>query len=170
MKSLKEKLLGATFGLLVLSACTNSAALADAKEEHKVRAAVDQFYVALNSMFAGDVERMNDVWSHADDVVYMGPDGGFQVGWTAVFKEWKEQAAMKLGGKVEPENVTVTIGDKLAVAYDLEKGENKDAKGNAAPVSIRATNVFRRGDDGAWKMISHHTDLIPGITKRSIGK
>jgi hypothetical protein len=27
-------------------------------------------------------------------------------------------------------------------------------------VSIRATNLFRK-ESGAWKMIGHHTDLLP---------
>ena len=33
--------------------------------------------LSLNLMFAGDLGPMKDVWSHADDVTYMGPDGGF---------------------------------------------------------------------------------------------
>lgn len=41
---------------------------------------------------------MDDVWSHADDVAYLGPDGGFQVGWKEILGEWEKQAAMKLAG------------------------------------------------------------------------
>ncbi|MHC4850946.1 MAG: PAS domain-containing protein, partial [Planctomycetota bacterium] len=70
--------------------------------ENEVRAATDQFYVALNRMFTGDLAPMNAIWSHANDVTYMGPVGGFQVGWDAVRKGWEAQAAMKLGGNVEP--------------------------------------------------------------------
>ena len=44
---------------------------------------------------------MKKVWSHAEDVTYMGPGGGFRVGWSEVLKDWESQAAMKLGGKVE---------------------------------------------------------------------
>ena len=35
-------------------------------------------------------------------------------------------------------------------------------KGKAEKVSIRVTNVFRK-ENGAWKVIGHHTDLLAGI-------
>ena len=42
--------------------------------------AVSQFYVALNEMFKGNVEPIKEVWSHTDDVAYMGPTGGIKIG------------------------------------------------------------------------------------------
>ena len=53
-------------------------------DEGAVRHANEQFYSALNAMFAGDLAPMKKVWSHADDVTYMGPSGGFRVGWDQV--------------------------------------------------------------------------------------
>ena len=41
-----------------------------------------------------------------------------------------------------------------------EVGENTNTNMQAQGVSFRATNVFRK-EDGAWKMIHHHTDLLP---------
>ncbi|PYJ34671.1 MAG: DUF4440 domain-containing protein, partial [Verrucomicrobia bacterium] len=70
--------------------------------EQDIEQAVGEFYTALNALFTGDVGPMKEVWSHANDVTYMGPGGGFQAGWDQVLKNWEEQAAMKLGGKVEP--------------------------------------------------------------------
>jgi len=138
-------------------------ALAVDSDTQKVKAASTEFYSALNSMFGGDTGPMDKIWSHADDVVYMGPGGGTEVGWTQVSKQWKKQAAMKLGGKVHPENSTIVAGNKLAIVYTNEKGENTDLKGKPMPVSIRATNVFRF-EAGTWKMIGHHTDRIPGLS------
>src|SRR5204863_7955827 len=66
-------------------------------DEKSVQSAVGQVYAALNTLFTGDVEPMKAIWSHADDVTYMGPGGGFQVGWDHVLDNWKAQAAMKLG-------------------------------------------------------------------------
>jgi len=37
-----------------------------------VREAAEQFYFALYAMFAGDWKPIKKVWSHADDVTYMG--------------------------------------------------------------------------------------------------
>jgi len=126
--------------------------------------AAAQFYSALNAMFKGELAPMTDVWSHADDVTYMGPGGGFQVGWSQVLAEWQKQAAMKLGGTVKPESMRITVGSELAVTSNVEEGENTNARGKAQKLSIRATNVFRK-ENGTWKMIGHHTDLLPFMKK-----
>jgi ketosteroid isomerase-like protein len=129
-------------------------------DEKAVIEAAAQFYAALNAMFTGDLGPMKEVWSHAEDVAYMGPFGGFQVGWDQVFAKWEAQAAMKLGGEVKPEDMQITVRQDLAVVYNYEKGENIDAEGKLRRVSIRATNLFRY-EDGKRKMIGHHTDLLP---------
>jgi len=133
-------------------------------EEKAVRQSVEQFYAALNAMFAGDLGAMKEVWSHAEDVTYMGPGGGFQIGWDQVLADWETQAAMELGGKVTPENMHITVGQELAVVQNYEKGENTNAEGKLQQVSIRATNLFRK-EDGMWKMIGHHTDLLPYLNQ-----
>ena len=71
---------------------------------------------------------------------------------------------MKLGGTVEPSDIHVIAGEDLAVVTDVEKGENTNAKGTTAQVRLRATNVFRK-EDGTWKMVVHHTDLLPYLSK-----
>ena len=131
-------------------------------DEKAVREAAAQFYSALNVMFTGDLEPMKKVWSHAEDVTYMGPGGGFRVGWSEVLKDWESQAAMKLGGKVEAVDMRVLVGRDLAITQNYEKGENKGPDGKSLTVLIRATNIFRK-EKGEWKMISHHTDLLPHV-------
>lgn len=135
-------------------------------ERHAVEQANATFYTSLNAMFTGDVAPMQQVWSHADDVTFMGPAGGFQVGWEQVNSVWEQQAALKLGGKVEPAEVQITLGTDLAIVQCYELGQNLDTQGRPIEVSIRATNVFRN-EQGAWKMISHHTDLLPALERRT---
>lgn len=53
-------------------------------------------------MFTGDDQPMQKIWSHAEDVVYMGPDGLYLIGWDKVSKMWSNVANMKLGGTVVP--------------------------------------------------------------------
>ena len=137
---------------------------ASTEDVQAVRQAVAQFYAALNTMFTGELGPMKEVWSHANDVTYMGPGGGFQVGWDQVLANWEAQAAMKLGGKVEPMDMRITVGQDLAVTQNYEKGENTNADGKTQTVSIRATNLFRK-ENGKWKMIGHHTDLLPYLKK-----
>lgn len=130
------------------------------QDEHAVQAAMEQFYIALNTMFRGHVGPMKEVWSHASDVTYMGPAGGFRVGWDEVLKDWEAQAAMNLGGSVRAEEVHIMIGQTIAVVQNFERGEN----GEGREVSIRATNLFRK-EHGTWKMIGHHTDLLPFLNE-----
>ena len=133
-------------------------------DEKAVKAATMQFYSALNAMFVGNLEPMKEVWSHADDVTYMGPAGGIRVGWKAVLADWEAQAALNLGGKVVPSKFYIIIGPKIATVINEEKGENVDPDGNPLQVSIRATHVFRK-EKGRWKMIGDHTDLLPFLQK-----
>jgi ketosteroid isomerase-like protein len=126
----------------------------------EIQEAVERFYVALNAMFEGDLTLMKEVWSHADDVTYMGPDGGFHAGWDQVLATWERQAAMKLGGEVQPEGMKIILGQDIGVTHNYEKGRNTNAEGKVQEVRIRATNLFRK-EDGKWKMIGHHTDTLP---------
>ncbi|HRK62529.1 MAG TPA: nuclear transport factor 2 family protein [Candidatus Omnitrophota bacterium] len=154
------------FLLAGTSFCFTNPAFAENDPADAVQAAADQFYVALNAMFTGDSEPMKAVWSHADDVTYMGPAGGFQKGWLNILPIWEETAAMKLGGKVTPEHMQMTLGQDVAITHNYEVGENFDQDGNLQQVSIRATNIFRK-EDGEWKMIGHHTDLLPYLEKQT---
>jgi len=154
----------AILAFLIAAPIASDPAHGKGADEEGVLQAANEFYAALNAMFSGDLGPMEEVWSHADDVTYMGPGGGFQAGWTQVLSAWKRQADMKLGGEVRPEDTRVTVGPVLAVTHSFERGENVDAQGKRRKVSIRATNVFRK-ENGKWKMIGHHTDLLPFLEK-----
>ena len=142
------------------------AQLALASDDHReaVRTAAERFYAALNAMFTGDLEPMKEVWSHADDVTHMGPSGGFRVGWAEVLADWQTQAALKLGGEVRSSDMRLTVGRDLAVVSNFEVGENAGSDGRPLVVQIRATNLFRN-EGGEWKMIGHHTDILPLLQK-----
>ena len=154
----------AALSLLALVSFSALSAEPPSSDEIAVKKAADQFYHALNTLFEGEVGEMKDVWSHADDVTYMGPVGGFRVGWKQVSVDWEAQAANKLGGHVEATEMQLTVGRDLALVHNYEKGENKGPNGESQTVLIRATNVFRK-ENGAWKMIGHHTDLLPFLAK-----
>ena len=133
----------------------------DAKnEEEEVQAAIDQFYAALDEMFKGNIEPMLDVWSHKNDVTYLGPLGDILVGWDAVKASWEAQAAMMLGGQVKTEHQALILGKDLAVSVSHESGVNTNVDGKVRAVSLRATNTFRK-EGGKWKMVGHHTDMFP---------
>jgi ketosteroid isomerase-like protein len=158
-----------TVTILATAACFANDGSSRLDETKAVEQATAQFYTSLNAMFTGDAAPMQDIWSHADDVTYLGPDGGFKVGWNDVRQIWEAQAALKLGGKVEPNEMRVTVGDDVAFTQCFEQGSNLDAQGRTVQVSIRATNLFRK-ENGQWKMIGHHTDLLPFLEKETLKK
>ncbi|MFM8886241.1 MAG: YybH family protein [Chthoniobacterales bacterium] len=143
---------------------SNSPARAAEGNTAAVRAASDQFYTALNKLFTGDMAPMEALWSHRKDVTYMGPGGGFRVGWDAVRKDWASQAAMKMGGSIKPEQVKITAGSDLATVSNMEVG-SVTIQGKKKAISLRATSIYRK-EKGQWKMIGHHTDLIPRMEKK----
>ena len=148
-------------GLLVAAAMalmTARPAQAADDDTQAVKAANVAFHDALNTLFTGDAAPMKAIWSHADDVVSMGPVGGMQVGWTQVEPYWDKQASKKLGGKVDAVDMHITASSTLAIAHYYEKGENV-IDGKPQRVSIRTTTTFRK-EDGQWKVIGHHTDML----------
>ncbi len=168
-KTIKKRAVGLLIFIMAVTGfvATGLAQAANGGDETAaVIGAAGQFYSALNAMFTGDAEPMKEVWSHADDVTYMGPGGGFQNGWGEVLASWEEQATMKLGGKVTPEGMRITVGQDIAMTHNYESGENVDKDGQTKKISIRATNMFRK-ENGQWKMIGHHTDLLPYLEKNT---
>lgn len=161
---MKKELIGIMIMVAsVVGFISESTALAAEKDTDAVRKAAKEFYSALNVMFTGEVGPMKEIWSHADDVAYMGPGGGFLVGWKQVSPEWERQAALKLGGKVEPKEMLVTVGRDLAIVRNYEIGENI-VDGKPRKVKIRVTSLFRN-ENGKWKMIGHHADILPYLQK-----
>lgn len=111
-------MIGAVLGIFHIPA---HAAKPDTEEVLKV---TEQFYSALNVLFTGSSAPMEDVWSHAANITYMGPGGGVRLGWGQIQAEWKKQASLKLGGKVEPKDLHMTVGHDFAVVSNYEVGEN----------------------------------------------
>ncbi|MEK9824786.1 MAG: nuclear transport factor 2 family protein [Methylotenera sp.] len=127
-------------------------------EKNAVESAVKGFYDALGFLFAGDGQSMQRVWSHQDDVVYMGPDGLYLIGWAAISDMWKNVAEMKLGGAVLPRNLHTIIGSDISVVTCVESGAN-EVQGQSKMVEIRSSTVFRK-ENNVWMVIAHQTDLL----------
>ena len=134
------------------------------KTEQSLQTANEQFYAALNAMFSGDLQLMNDIWSHEEDITNMGPFGGRLTGWEAVGAEFKKEGAMKLGGKIVCKDLHLYAGSDLGYTVCVEEGENMSADGKPVVVSHRATNIFRM-ENGQWKLVHHQTDLSPELEK-----
>ncbi len=134
------------------------------QERAKVEKALLGFYESLNAMFTGDAEKAKDVWSQSEDIVYMGANGEYQVGWDNFYADWKSQVALKLGGKVAPKDITINVIDNSAYTYQLVISADSETSGINKEVALRASSVFRK-ENGEWKMVGHHVDIIPQLEK-----
>ena len=120
--------------------------------------AAEAFHDARNAVFRGDTGPMSAAWSRAADITYMRPFGEILVGWAPIADSWAAQARAITSGDVRPEGLRVVTDGTLAVAVGFERGSCV-VEGREVRVDIRATSTHRR-EDGAWKMIGHHTDPI----------
>jgi hypothetical protein len=121
-----------------------------------LKLASDDFYAALADVLDGDSTSMINLWSHADDVSYMGPmDDQLQVGWPTIHNAWQDQAAAKIGGQVVTEGLNFVVGQSLGIVVNYELGSGH--VGIAGEMRIRVTSSYRL-EDGQVKMIGHHTD------------
>lgn len=125
----------------------------------EIEKASKRFYEALQALLVGDIALMEKIWSHAEDVTYLGPQGGLLTGWQQVLDALKEQAAMKLKGSIEVQDEHFFQEGNIGISQTYEVGSNY-IEGRVQNVRIRATNIFRK-ENSDWKMISHHTDLLP---------
>lgn len=161
-----------SLGLILFMACGNpkpveeqqseTAVVEPVDEEASLRAANDSFYAALNAMFVGDMEGMNAIWSNKDYVTQMGPFGGRLTGWEHVGADFQKNADMKFGGKIVCKDLHMHMNNGIGYTSCIEEGENLDSNGVLMKVRHRATNIFEL-QDGAWKMVHHHTDLSPQL-------
>ena len=78
----------ATLSLLLLAAGLLAGGAGNAQqpsEADKVKATLDAFHAALSAL---DMRKMEEVWAHDGDVIYIGPrDKVITVGWDAVRKK-----------------------------------------------------------------------------------
>lgn len=132
------------------------------KSEQQLRVANDSLYAALNAMFTGNLEPMNAIWSHSEQITDMGPFGGRLTGWEAVSEEFQKEAAMKLGGSIVCKDLHVFAGTDMGYTVCIEEGENMSADGKPVKVSHRATNIFHL-ENGQWKLVHHQTDISPQL-------
>ncbi|MEE8633836.1 MAG: nuclear transport factor 2 family protein [Methyloceanibacter sp.] len=132
--------------------------------EIQVRGAVDQWFAVLNAMLNGDPEPFAALYSHKDDVTYMGAEGTYRVGFEAAYADWQAQAEKSTGGAVEGAKIQLAVSGDMATAAYITKGSVKQPNGEIAHTYLRETSVFRK-EDGQWRMIGHHADVVPAWAK-----
>ena len=107
-------------------------------------------------MLNGDAKPLTDVWSHDKSVTTMHPIGGRQVGWDKVQELFKQVAGISSEGQVKLDEQILQVTGDVAYEVGTEHGKVK-FNGKPYPIEHRVTNLYRR-ENGAWKIVHHHTD------------
>ena len=124
-------------------------------DEDAVREANERFYRAFESL---NLEAMEAVWAHEDDVECVHPGWDLLVGWDAVRASW--EIIFK-----NTEEIRFTLGDvRIRILGPIARvtcTENilSQSRGKVSVTSVLATNLFER-TSGEWQMIHHHASHV----------
>jgi uncharacterized protein (TIGR02246 family) len=119
--------------------------------------AENAFYEALERC---DLEGMMAVWAEDEDIVCVHPAGGRLSGQDEVRESWAKIFAAGPRARLTTEHQVAISGMMLAVHSVFERFTIPEAKAEAQPVPIVATNVYLRTAAG-WRMIVHHASPAP---------
>lgn len=129
--------------------------------EGEIREASDKFYAALNRMGNGDSTALGEVWAKGPEVSALHPIGGREIGWDAVRESFENVAQVASDGRIRLTDQLIRAAGDLGYEIGTESGEMK-LGGHHVRFEHRVTNIYRR-EDGAWKMVHHHTDTSPAM-------
>ena len=140
------------------------------KSLHATPEAVETaFYESLE---AGDVDQLMEVWSEDEEIVCIHPGGPRLVGHRAIAASWRE--ILSNGPiTVRPTNPEIMQGSLVSVhsvlsrvmAYVRTDGEpgGGEQSTRAMTINMLVTHVFFKGTQG-WRMVLHHASVTPQDT------
>eukprot|EP00741_Cyanophora_paradoxa_P018204 tig00021038_g17577.t1 len=110
-----------------------------------------RFYRAFASL---DVDEMAGVWLDKDFVKCCHPGSELIEGYEAIVESWRAIFRNAREMTVEPSDVRVRVGGKMAWLTCTETLSTKTATGVMASGSVTALNVFEKSGD-RWYMVAH---------------
>lgn len=126
----------------------------DAQSAEQAEAA---FYAAFEN---GDLEAMARIWARSDDIVCVHPHGPQLVGYEQIIQSWQNILDNTAGFRIDVHLVNQFDDGEMAVRFVNETLINENSE--AAPVTVLATNAYRRTESG-WRIILHHASPPPQV-------
>jgi ketosteroid isomerase-like protein len=136
------------------------------------------FYDALDDLLqAKGLEKMENIWHHADYVATVHPFGGWARGWDEVWATWQEGAAVFAlyrghAGRNEPiggiHDVKVSVQGDVGICTSIYRSKLYMSDG-VLDLKVNCTDLVERASS-VWKVIHHHTDQAPPDWQAEIGK
>ena len=124
----------------------------------KVKAASQAFYTASSGL---DAAAMDKVWAQESYIVYVGPRSKtIAVGIDAARKEWSPIFADFPIHNISVTTSSIRTDGTLAWEVGAEKAQVTSKTGELLSFETFVTNIYEQ-KNGAWRMISHHAQMIP---------
>jgi ketosteroid isomerase-like protein len=112
----------------------------------------EQFYRALSM---ADFAAMERLWLESADAVCVHPGWTPLYGWEAIRESWKGIFENQGPLRIWPSEAQVRLFGQTAEVNCLENIDTGQIQG-AGIMQTRARNIYRRVDDGLWKMLEHY--------------
>ena len=123
---------------------------------------IERYYRAQREFLRGNPQPVKDLFSHTEDVTLANPYGPPVRGFDEVAKSIEHAASLRSDGTfVEWQILAKYVSAELAYVLQIEWAEAKiGAREEITPLAVRATMIFRPEEDGEWKIVHRHADLI----------
>ncbi len=128
---------------------------------HDVDELIEQFHLAQGEYVKGNLEPMEKLFSHREDVTLANPLGPPARGWQQVEDALHRASAQIHDGEVlGAERISEVETADLAYIVEIERDRVKVGDADVfASSSLRVTSIFRR-EDGEWRLVHRHADPI----------
>jgi ketosteroid isomerase-like protein len=135
--------------------------------ESDLEQAIERYHEAVAAFVTGEPEPQKQLWSRREDVTLANPLGPPVSGWTDVEKALDRAASAIADGELlSHERVTEYATGDLAYILEIERSRARfGGSDEFATVSLRATTIWRREEDG-WRVALRHAD--PTTTPRPV--
>jgi ketosteroid isomerase-like protein len=123
---------------------------------------IERFNLAQGEFLKGNVEPMNDLFSHREDVTLSNPLSPPAHGWEQVASTMKRAASQFRDGEIVAfETIEKHATAEFAYVVRVERAKAKvGGSEDVAPIALRVTLIFRPEEDGTWKIVHRHADPI----------
>jgi ketosteroid isomerase-like protein len=125
---------------------------------------IERHHEALGRFIDGDPVPFKAIYSRGDDVTLANPFGPPARGSPEGAETLERAAAHDEGGRLrEFETLAKCVTSELAYTLEMERFEARLSwVGQARPVTLRVTTVFRP-EDGGWRVVHRHADPISAV-------
>ncbi|MBM3924709.1 MAG: nuclear transport factor 2 family protein [SAR202 cluster bacterium] len=115
------------------------------------------FYKAFESL---DIQRMEGVWLHSDEIRCVHPGWALLSGWDEVMQSWARIFENSALMQLRISDADVQVSADLAWVVCTENITSVVGS-NVSQFQVQATNVFARRK-GQWRIMHHHGSPIGG--------